>query len=62
MPQEEKKPKPFLGIMFKCCNVYNRIYLNKNKDAFVGWCPKCAKKVTVKISPDGDDTMFFEVS
>lgn len=62
MPEDQKTSKPFLGIMFKCCNVYSHIYLNKDKDAFVGWCPKCAKKVTIKISPDGVDSRFFEVS
>jgi len=56
------KSRPFLGIMFKCCHVYSRIYLNKKKDAFVGWCPRCARRVTVKISPDGVDSQFFEVS
>ena len=60
--EQQKKNQPFLGIMFKCCNVYSRIYLNNKKDAFVGWCPKCAKRATVKISPDGVDSRFFEVS
>ena len=58
----KKTPRPFVGIMFKCCKVYSRIYLNKNRDAFIGWCPKCGKKVTLKISPDGVDSQFFEVS
>lgn len=59
-----KRPgsKPFVGIHFKCCNIYSRIYLNKQHDAFVGWCPKCVKKVVLKISPDGEDSRFFEVT
>lgn len=36
--------------------------MNKEGTAFVGWCPKCAKKVTLTISPDGEDSQFFEVS
>ena len=61
MSEDGKKIKrPFIGIHFKCCNVYSRIYINKKQTAFVGWCPKCTKKVEVKISPDGADTSFFE--
>lgn len=59
----EKKPagppRPFIGITFKCCKVYSRVYLNKKGTAFVGWCPKCAAKVEVLVSPDGDDSSFF---
>jgi hypothetical protein len=58
----QKSPRPFIGILFKCCHVYSRIYMNKEGTAFVGWCPKCAKKVTLTISPDGEDSQFFEVS
>lgn len=59
--REDKTPRQFVGINFKCCKVYSRIYMNKKGDAFVGWCPKCAKKVTLMISPDGEDSQFFEV-
>ena len=44
---------------FKCCNVYARIYLNKDGTAFVGWCPKCTAKVGVKVSPVGTNARFF---
>ena len=59
---EEKpagKARPFIGMYWKCCRVYSRIYLNKKRDAFVGWCPKCTKKVEVRVSPDGSDSSFF---
>jgi hypothetical protein len=49
-----------LGIMFECCRVYNHIYKNKAGDAYVGWCPRCAKKVTIPISPLGTDSRFFK--
>ncbi len=55
----EKKKKPFIGMHFKCCNVYARIYINRTETAFVGWCPKCTRKVEVRISPDGTDDKFF---
>ena len=29
-------PKNFLGILFECCNVYRRVYTNKEKNAYEG--------------------------
>ncbi len=58
--QKNNKKKEFVGIYFKCCNVYSRIYINKKETAFTGWCPKCAKKVEIKISHTGSTEKFFE--
>jgi len=54
--------KPFIGITFKCCNVYARVYLNKDGTAYEGICPRCyRKKVVVTIVEKGGvDTRFFE--
>ena len=60
MIAEKRKKREFIGILFKCCNVYSRIYINKNKTAFSGYCPKCGKKAEVKISPMGSKSRFFE--
>ena len=49
----------FIGILFECCNVYRRIYLNKEKNAYEGKCPKCSGEIKVMIGPDGTDTRFF---
>lgn len=54
--------RPFIGVHFECCSVYARIYLNKKKTAFVGWCPKCTKKVEMKVSRNGTTDRFFEAS
>ena len=51
--------KPFIGVHFTCCKVYSRIYLNAAGTAFVGWCPKCAAKAEVKVSPTGSSSRFF---
>jgi hypothetical protein len=60
MAEESKRvPRPFVGIYFKCCRVYSRIFLNKQGTAFVGWCPRCAAKVEMKISPTGSASRFF---
>ncbi len=51
--------KPFIGITFDCCNVYNRIYMNKEKTAYEGRCPKCLRTISVKIGKDGVSSRFF---
>ncbi len=53
------RKRPHIGVIFKCCHVYSRIYINKKGDAFVGWCPKCARKMEVVISPFGTKSRFF---
>jgi hypothetical protein len=59
--KDDKKAskRPFIGVIFKCCNIYSRIYINKKKSAFVGWCPKCGAKMEVLISPTGKKKNFF---
>lgn len=52
--------KPYIGMNYKCCKLYQRIYINKEKTAFVGLCPKCGAKAEVKIDPKGESTKFFE--
>lgn len=59
MAKKRKKRRPYLGIIFKCCNVYSRIYLNKDKTAFVGRCPRCGKNTKIKVSKDGVSDRFF---
>lgn len=55
-PQKKK----FLGVHFECCNVYRRIYINKERNAYVGNCPKCFRQVKATIGEGGTDTRFFK--
>lgn len=58
MPDSEKKLN-FLGIMFNCCNVYGRIYKNKDGTAYVGRCPRCMRSVKVPVGEGGTSRRFF---
>jgi hypothetical protein len=49
----------FVGIHFLCCEVYSRVYLNRQATAYEGNCPKCARPVRLSIGPGGTDTRFF---
>ena len=62
-PSGSAKPQTggrrFVGVQFSCCDVYTRIYINRDHTAYEGRCPKCAKKVRLEIGPGGTDSRFF---
>jgi hypothetical protein len=49
----------FVGIHFMCCDVYSRVYVNRPETAYVGNCPRCMRRVELKIGPGGTDSRFF---
>jgi hypothetical protein len=51
--------RKFVGVHFVCCDVYTRVYINRDETAYEGCCPKCAKKVRLAIGPGGTDARFF---
>ena len=61
-PKAEPRPsRPFIGIRFRCCGAYARIYRNKAGTAYEGRCPRCLKPVCMLVGKHGTDTRFFEV-
>lgn len=61
MPKAERVPasRRFVGVHYVCCDVYTRVYVNRDETAYVGNCPKCAKRVTLRIGPGGTNARFF---
>ena len=57
---KENKNLNFLGILFECCNVYSRIYKNKEGTCYVGRCPKCMRQIKIKVGENGTKQRFFK--
>ena len=58
-PSTDAAGRKFVGIHFVCCDVYSRIYINRAGTAYSGYCPRCAKRIDLKIGPGGTDQRFF---
>jgi hypothetical protein len=52
----------YIGIHFACCDVYQRLYVNRDQSAYVGFCPRCARRIRFEIGPSGTDARTFRVS
>ncbi|NOT01796.1 MAG: hypothetical protein HOP29_14340 [Phycisphaerales bacterium] len=55
-------PRPWLGVRFDCCNVYIRVYRNRDGTAYAGRCPSCGRAIHVPVGPDGCSSRFFIAS
>lgn len=58
-PKPARSTRPFIGIQFKCCQTYGRIYRNHEATAYAGNCPRCGKRITVPIRQGGGSARFF---
>lgn len=51
--------RPWVGIHFDCCGIYARVYRAEGATAYVGQCPRCFRKVKLRVGPGGTDSRFF---
>ncbi len=54
--------RPYISVFFRCCRVYQRIYRTADADKYVAYCPRCMRKVEVRVGPSGTDARFFEAN
>jgi hypothetical protein len=57
---ENREVKKFLGIMFECCNVYGRLYKNKEGTYYEGRCPRCMRLIKIRVGEGGVNQRFFK--
>lgn len=57
---ENRSQRKYIGVHFRCCNIYYRIYRNSEATAYEGYCPKCHKKIHIKIGEGGVSNRFFD--
>lgn len=58
----EPQPKQWLGIYFKCCHAYGRLYKTADGKRYAGRCPRCMAQLQCMVGPGGTNQRFFEAS
>ena len=53
------KGRKYVGVQFACCSVYARVYINRDRTAYLGNCPRCGRPVKLNIGQGGTDSRFF---
>lgn len=59
-PDERAPTRRWLGVWFRCCHSYGRIYREPTGSRYRGACPRCGAEVFARIGPGGTNRRFFE--
>jgi hypothetical protein len=60
-PSAQPTARPYLSVLFECCNVYQRVYRNPADPAYIARCPRCARTATFPVGEAGTATRTFRV-
>jgi len=52
--------RSWLGVYFRCCNIYGRIYRVPGRPRYAGCCPRCGGEISARVGEGGTDRRFFE--
>ena len=53
--------RPFLSVLFRCCNVYRRVYRGPDGRTYAGRFPRCGAAITFRVGEGGTDSRSFVV-
>ncbi|OVE82449.1 hypothetical protein BVY03_00865 [bacterium K02(2017)] len=62
MSAQKTEKRKYIGVNFKCCGAYTRIYHNTKLNAYIGNCPRCLKPLKVQVNKEKATTSnrFFD--
>ena len=60
--QAPSERRAWLGIYFKCANVYRRIFKTEDGKAYRGLCPRCGQCLKIPVGRGGTSERVFEAS
>lgn len=55
-----RRSRPWLAVRWQCCQTYSRIYRNNEATAYEGRCPRCGRRVHIRVGSGGTSARFFE--
>ncbi|MCH8881921.1 MAG: hypothetical protein IIA41_00320 [SAR324 cluster bacterium] len=53
--------RPYLQILFECCQVYQRVYKDRSGRFYLGRCPTCLRQIRFRVAPHGSPARRFRV-
>lgn len=54
--------RPYIGVHFRCCNVYARIYRRVDAAVYEGRCPRCLRPLRVGVGSGGVEQRIFQTA
>ena len=60
--QTSGRRRPYISILFDCCNVYARVYRRPDQPYYRGRCPKCLRPIQLRVGPDGTPARIFRAN